>query len=519
MNFRLTSLLTVLSLCFACAEYAEPSLYEIGSEKKTNKDAIQKKIVNGSLDTVHGAVVAVIGDVTCTGTIITPTVVLTAAHCIGESGQFYNPREVWVTNAFDQQPVEGAAITRYAIHPNWLRSEDPAGDVALVLLDRPLRTPAMPLHLGSVENLRDETIQAVGFGVTNGWAQTGGGEKRATTMVIKDTFSGGFNAESPGGRQTDTCQGDSGGPAIVTINRIEYVIGVVSSGPEGCTGLTHYSALTDKASWIADVIGQGTPTTPPSANSASSSQQSAQAEPPVCPYTNDGECDEPTYCAYGTDTADCEAAAQAASRQAASASSQSQSSATPSAPGPDSCRYAHDGVCDEPTYCEYGTDTTDCSMPTTAWDSGSPSAASSSASASQPSASEPAPSQTATETGPNSCRWANDGECDEPTYCAFGTDTADCQAAQTQAAAPVDASNGGFGDSCRYANDGVCDEPTYCDFGTDQTDCAAQAAATPPLPASSESSVPYSASCRWANDGVCDEPTYCDYGTDGNDCD
>ena len=111
MNFRLTSLLTVLSLCFACAEYAEPSLYEIGSEKKTNKDAIQKKIVNGSLDTVHGAVVAVIGDVTCTGTIITPTVVLTAAHCIGESGQFYNPREVWVTNAFDQQPVEGAAIT------------------------------------------------------------------------------------------------------------------------------------------------------------------------------------------------------------------------------------------------------------------------------------------------------------------------------------------------------------------------------------------------------------------------
>ena len=82
-----------------------------------------------------------------------------------------------MTNAFDQQPVEGAAITRYAIHPNWLRSEDPAGDVALVLLDRPLRTPAMPLHLSSVENLRDETIQAVGFGVTNGWAQTGGGEK------------------------------------------------------------------------------------------------------------------------------------------------------------------------------------------------------------------------------------------------------------------------------------------------------------------------------------------------------
>ena len=27
-------------------------------------------------------------------------------------------------------------------------------------------------------------------------------------------------------------------------------------------------------------------------------------------------------------------------------------------------------------------------------------------------------------------------------------------------------------DSCRYANDGACDEPTYCHAGTDATDCA-----------------------------------------------
>ena len=28
----------------------------------------------------------------------------------------------------------------------------------------------------------------------------------------------------------------------------------------------------------------------------------------------------------------------------------------------------------------------------------------------------------------NSCRYANDGECDEPTYCSTGTDTSDCAA-------------------------------------------------------------------------------------------
>ena len=32
-------------------------------------------------------------------------------------------------------------------------------------------------------------------------------------------------------------------------------------------------------------------------------------------------------------------------------------------------------------------------------------------------------------------------------------------------------------DACQYANDGECDEPRYCDYGTDNTDCAAVAAA------------------------------------------
>ena len=62
-------------------------------------------------------------------------------------------------------------------------------------------------------------------------------------------------------------------------------------------------------------------------------------------------------------------------------------------PGPDSCRFAHDGECDEPALCNPGTDTADCSR------SG----------------------------GPDSCVFAHDGECDEPNLCNPGTDTADCR--------------------------------------------------------------------------------------------
>jgi hypothetical protein len=32
-------------------------------------------------------------------------------------------------------------------------------------------------------------------------------------------------------------------------------------------------------------------------------------------------------------------------------------------------------------------------------------------------------------------------------------------------------SSGGKGDSCRYANDGECDEPDLCEQGTDTSDC------------------------------------------------
>ena len=56
------------------------------------------------------------------------------------------------------------------------------------------------------------------------------------------------------------------------------------------------------------------------------------------------------------------------------------------------------------------------------------------------------------------CKYANDGECDEPDKCAVGTDGNDCI---------------GGDDSCKYANDGECDVPKGCAPGTDATDCAA----------------------------------------------
>ena len=72
-------------------------------------------------------------------------------------------------------------------------------------------------------------------------------------------------------------------------------------------------------------------------------------------------------------------------------------------------------------------------------------------------------------TGPNSCEYAYDGECDDGRYgavsnaCATGTDTADC--------IDVDPT------VCFFTNDGECDDgragavSSLCAPGTDDADC------------------------------------------------
>ena len=90
----------------------------------------------------------------------------------------------------------------------------------------------------------------------------------------------------------------------------------------------------------------------------------------------------------------------------------------------------------------------------------------------------------------DSCRYHNDGECDEPQYCSSGTDCTDCHTCCPANAHSTGTSclcNGGYvienrgnGDwscvrsSCMYTNDGECDEPegtSVCEEGSDVADC------------------------------------------------
>ena len=153
---------------------------------------------------------------------------------------------------------------------------------------------------------------------------------------------------------------------------------------------------------------------------------------PLCEYENDGQCDEPYLCPVGTDTADCteepEAdtapsfggqtvadqtytlgeAINALTPPAASGGNGTLSySLRPTVPG---LRFAAATRTLNGTPTSAGT----YNMVYTVTD-----AAGADASLRFTITVRIAPS-------PNSCEYANDGECDEATYCLVGTDTADC---------------------------------------------------------------------------------------------
>ena len=196
----------------------------------------------------------------CTGTLVSPNVVVTAGHCVhgGCASRVFVGEDV-------AMPERGTVITvkRAVSHPEY-SPPNPTHDIAVLILAKDADCTPRKVAEGDMLD-RAASVRLAGYGNTDVFSSGGYGRRRMVDVPLAgaDPRYGAdpateFVAGAPF-LDRDSCTGDSGGPAFVEWRKHWYLAGATSRAtastmrPCGDGGI--YSRVDVFEEWMSSVPG------------------------------------------------------------------------------------------------------------------------------------------------------------------------------------------------------------------------------------------------------------------------
>jgi MYXO-CTERM domain-containing protein len=238
---RAAALLLALPLALGCEPPAAPT------------ETTRQPIIGGSIDIGDPAVAMLLtAGGGCTGTVISPRVILTAGHCVSDAIE--NGQSGSGTVSFGQGGDEGFTATIGVADMVMYRLYEPPAflqyDLAAIRLEEDAPDGIDPIPV-NYEILTDDylglPLKTVGFGVTDGAAQTGSGTKRQVSLTLDELTYFHIGLGQAG---SNICQGDSGGPTFADFDGEQRIVGVASFGSDECQNRSYITRTDLYQDWI-----------------------------------------------------------------------------------------------------------------------------------------------------------------------------------------------------------------------------------------------------------------------------
>jgi hypothetical protein len=186
----------------------------------------------------------------CSGVVLTPTIVLTAAHCVTS----VNDTRVYLPG----QPL--FALRRIAKHPDFHvdapRTRSRSIDLALIETADPLPadfTAPVLAEAGRYE--LGTSFEIAGFGVAREGEAKSSGTLRVGNVRLRAPLSSVLLWLEDPQHETGACTGDSGAPVFTADGKLAAIVAFAEGeGTRRCGKLTQAVLVAPQRAWIANVM-------------------------------------------------------------------------------------------------------------------------------------------------------------------------------------------------------------------------------------------------------------------------